>query len=68
MPRYEPTPAQRGVMQALELQRRADPKTWRRAVDAIPDPEERAAADAYLRDIIARMKVVARLTRDNPRR
>lgn len=62
------TPKERGVLHALYIQRHEDPRRWRELVDAIKDEEERAAADRYLRDIITRMKVVARLSRDNRRR
>lgn len=51
-----PTAEERGRFRALEIQRREDPKTWRARVDAIADPEERAAADTYLRGIVQRMK------------
>lgn len=59
----EPTPRQRGIWIALELHRRADPKTWRASVDKIEDPEARAAADDYLRGIIQRMKARAEAMR-----
>lgn len=57
------TPEQRGRWQALQLQMRADPSTWRAKVDAIEDPAERKAADDYLRGIVARTRVVAALKR-----
>lgn len=47
---------ERGLGIALELQRREDPKNWRKEVDAIEDLEVRAVADQYLRDVIARTK------------
>lgn len=62
------TAQDRGLTRALEIQRREDPKTWRARVDAIADPDERAAADAYLRGIVQRMRVIAALKRgQNPR-
>lgn len=62
------TSRQRGLWRALEIQRFEDPKRWRELVDAIEDAEERAAAEQYLRDIVTRMRVVARIARENPRR
>lgn len=65
----EPTARDRGVMRAVEIQRREDPKRWRAAVDAIADAEERAWAEDYLRGILERMKVIRSLTvADNRRR
>jgi hypothetical protein len=50
------TPAQRGLQIGLQLHWRADPKTWRAAVDAIACPETRQVADDYLRGIVVRMR------------
>lgn len=61
------TPAQRGLNIGLELHRHHEPKTWRARVDAIEDPEERKAAEDYLRGIIARAKVVKALNKDTPK-
>lgn len=51
------TPQQRGLHRALILHRYTDPRKWRESVDAIEDETERAAADNYLRGIIARIRV-----------
>lgn len=62
-----PTPRDRGLAIALDLQRRADPKTWRAQVDAIEDLEVRGVADEYLRAIIVRTRVVAMKKREQNR-
>lgn len=67
MTRPQPTPRDRGIMLALELQRTVDPRDWRKRVDAIEDPEERRAAEDYLRAILTRMKVVRSLKRPGDR-
>ena len=51
-------PQQRGRAIALHLHAKADPKTWRASVDAIQDDVARAAAEEYLRDVVARTKNV----------
>lgn len=51
-----PTPRERGLSAAVYIQLRADPAQWRSRVDAIEDPEVRAVAEQYLRDILARMR------------
>jgi hypothetical protein len=50
------TPEQRGLVAALELHAKHDPKTWRAKVDAIACETERAVADAYLRVIVVRIR------------
>lgn len=57
------TPAERGSWRALLLHRFTPPKQWRAAVDAMPDDGERAAAEEYLRAVIARTAIVSRLRR-----
>lgn len=49
-------PEQRGLHRGLLLHRYSDPKTWREAVDAIENPDEKAVADKYLRGIVERHK------------
>ena len=60
-------PRDRGIWRALNMHRREDPRRWRQLVDAIEDAEERAAADGYLRVIVARMRASKAANRDNPR-
>ena len=55
------TPQQRGLVEAMRIHRREQPKRWRELVDAIPDNDERKAADDYLGGIVARMRVLAAL-------
>lgn len=53
----------RGLTLALRIQRYEDPKAWRAQVDAIPDPDERAVAERYLRDMVNRQRVAAQARR-----
>lgn len=55
------TPAQRGLVFALDLHWRADPKTWRARVDEIQEPEARKVADDYLRAIVGRIRAYLQL-------
>lgn len=61
MAAYELTKRDIGIGLALEIQRKHDPKDWRKHVDAIQDDEARAVADGYLRDIVRRINAVRKL-------
>ncbi len=63
-----PTPRDRGLSAALRIQRQHDPRQWRAMVDAIADPDERQAAEDYLRSIIERMRALKALRDGGPRR
>lgn len=61
MPPPPLTPRDRGLAEALRIQKTADPREWRARVDAIPDPAERQVAEEYLRGIVARMNALRAL-------
>jgi hypothetical protein len=55
------TPEQHGLQVALKLHRSAPPKTWQAAINAIDDPQARAAAQQYLDGIAYRIRVIRSL-------
>lgn len=65
----EPTARDRGLSQALRIQRYEDPKYWRSSVNEIENEEERKVAEEYLSGIAKRTRVVVAMKRgENPRR
>lgn len=55
--------ADRGRLLGVRIHRLEPPQRWRQAVDAIADPAERAAAEAYLRDIADRTRAAGEARR-----
>lgn len=53
----------RGLTLALRIQRFEDPKAWRAQVDGIPDADERAVAERYLRDMVNRQRIAVQARR-----
>lgn len=56
-----------GTAWGLYLHRRVDPARWPEALESVP-AEHRAAAERYLRDIAARMRVARKARKEREER